>query len=71
MTDAEIDALIVEIDEMAQRIGCRFNPDPDKVMLFRRAQGTEKAKQHDMYKALMRRDGIDWRRGRSDSGCDM
>ncbi len=41
MTDREIDVLIAEIDELAQRIGCRFVPDPDKLMAFRCAQHAE------------------------------
>lgn len=43
MTDAEIDRMIQTIDEMAQRIGCRFYPDPDKLMAFRCAQKEEEA----------------------------
>lgn len=43
MTDAEIDQLIQEIDRMAQVIGCRFVPDPDKLMTFRCAQREERA----------------------------
>lgn len=35
MTDAEIDVIVGQIDEMAQRIGCRFVPDPDKLLAFR------------------------------------
>lgn len=38
MSDQEIDELIHEIDRMAQRIGCRFVPDPDKLMAFRCSQ---------------------------------
>lgn len=43
MTDAEIDQLISEIDQMAKRIGCRFVPDPDKLMAFRCAKREEQA----------------------------
>lgn len=43
MTDAEIDRLIIEIDQMAQRIGCRFVPDPDRLMAFRCSQREEEA----------------------------
>lgn len=38
MSDAEIDALIAEIDRMARRVGGRFRPDPDKIAAFRAAQ---------------------------------
>lgn len=43
MTVAEIDELIREIDEMARRVGCRFVPDPDKLMAFRCSQSEERA----------------------------
>jgi hypothetical protein len=43
MTDTEIDQMIQRIDEMAQRIGCRFYPDPDKLLAFRCAQREEEA----------------------------
>jgi hypothetical protein len=42
MTDEQIDQLVWEIDAMAQRIGCRFVPDPDKLMAFRCAQQRER-----------------------------
>jgi hypothetical protein len=38
MTDAEIDALIWEIDQMAQRVECRFIPDPAKIRAFKAAE---------------------------------
>lgn len=53
MTDAEIDAMIEEIDRMAQRIGCRFVPRPEKVMAFRQAHGTELARLLDQYKSIV------------------
>jgi hypothetical protein len=37
VTDKEIDDLCAEIDRMAQRVGCRFVPDPDKIKTFRQA----------------------------------
>lgn len=43
MTDREIDQLIIEIDKMAQMVGCRFVPDPDKLMAFRCAQREQEA----------------------------
>lgn len=54
MTDKEIDDLIAEIDRMARRIGCRFVPDPDKIMAFRCAQREEQA-MRDHYRAEMRK----------------
>jgi hypothetical protein len=38
MSDEEIDRMIAEIDQMAQRIGCRFFPDARKLDDFRRSQ---------------------------------
>jgi hypothetical protein len=42
MSDEEIDALVSRIDEMARRIGCRFIPDPEKLLAFRCAQRAER-----------------------------
>lgn len=54
MTDREIDILIAEIVELAQRIGCRFVPDPDKIVAFRCAQrGEEAVREH--YRREVRR----------------
>lgn len=52
MTDAEIDKMIAEIDQMAQRIGCRFIPDPDMLMAFRCAQHQERAVREEYRRAL-------------------
>lgn len=52
MTDREIDDLIAHIDELAQRIGCRFVPDPDKLMAFRCAQRENEAMREHYRKAL-------------------
>jgi hypothetical protein len=38
MSDAEIEALMAEIDRMARRVGGRFRPDPNKLAAFRAAQ---------------------------------
>lgn len=43
MTDDKIDLMVERIDEMAQRIGCRFIPDTDKILAFRRSQHEEAA----------------------------
>lgn len=43
MTDREIDVLIAQIDELCQRMGMRFEPDPDKLMAFRCAQREQEA----------------------------
>jgi hypothetical protein len=43
MTDDEINRTIAEIDAMARRIGCRFIPDPEKLLAFRCAQSEERA----------------------------
>lgn len=43
MTDKEIDELISEIDQMARQMGCRFIPDPDKLLAFRCAQRENEA----------------------------
>lgn len=55
MTDAEIDQLIQEIDQLAQRVGCRFVPDPDKLMAFRCAQREERAMREHYRKEIQRR----------------
>lgn len=52
MSDKEIDLMIYEIDQMARRIGCRFVPDPDKLMAFRCAQREERAHRDAYRKAL-------------------
>ena len=58
MTDAEIDELIAEIDTLARRIGCRFVPDPDKLMAFRCSQRAEQATREHYRKEIQRiRDG--------------
>lgn len=54
MTDREIDDLISEIDQMARRIGCRFVPDPEKLLAFRCAKREEQAV-HDHYRAVMKK----------------
>lgn len=47
MTDAEIDRMVDHIDEMARRIGCRFIPDPEKLLAFRCVQREREAmKEH-------------------------
>jgi hypothetical protein len=46
MTDQEIDALVLSLDEMAQQIACRFIPDPDKLTAFRCAQRDERARRN-------------------------
>jgi hypothetical protein len=52
MTDYEIDQLIAEIDEMAQRIGCRFIPDPDRLMDFRCSQREMRSYREEYEQAL-------------------
>jgi hypothetical protein len=43
MTDREIDVLIAQINELSQRMGMRFEPNPDKLMAFRCAQRENEA----------------------------
>lgn len=38
MSDEEIDQMVVEIDNMARRINCRFIPDALKLDAFRALQ---------------------------------
>lgn len=54
MTDIEIDHLIDEIDRMAQRIGCRFVPDPDKLLAFRCAEREAEAVREEYRRQLKR-----------------
>lgn len=54
MTDREIDDLVAEIDQMARRIGCRFVPDPEKLLAFRCAKREEQAVR-DHYRAEMKK----------------
>ena len=53
MIDTEIDAMIRRIDKMARVIGCRFVPDPEKLLAFRCAQREHEA-MHAEYRRQMR-----------------
>lgn len=52
MTEEQIDDLIDEIDKLAQRLGCRFVPDPEKIAALKAA-----AYERDRAEAL---DSIGW-----------
>lgn len=38
MDDDEIEKLCRELDEMAQRVGARFIPDPEKIAAYKAAR---------------------------------